>query len=177
MLQLLNQYFRNRTVWILLFLSTAILFLIALYFQYMMSLEPCVLCIYQRCALLGIMLSALIAIVAPNSVIFRFTALVLWIYSGFRGFDWAHQQAILHTDPYTFHACPLTTEFPHWFPLDNWLPAVFESRGACSENTWKLLTLDVSQWMMLVFALYSFIGILVFISQLFRLPQRKTWRY
>ncbi|MBV2095670.1 MAG: disulfide bond formation protein B, partial [Candidatus Thiodiazotropha sp. (ex Codakia orbicularis)] len=51
---------QRRLPWLLLASSALILEGAALYFQYGLELDPCVLCIYQRAAVLGIFLSALI---------------------------------------------------------------------------------------------------------------------
>lgn len=44
----------------LLALTAFTLELVALWFQHVMLLRPCVMCIYERCALLGIMFAGLI---------------------------------------------------------------------------------------------------------------------
>ncbi len=55
MLQYLNQCSRGRGAWLLMALTAFILELVALWFQHVMLLQPCVMCIYERCALFGIM--------------------------------------------------------------------------------------------------------------------------
>ena len=54
MLQYLNQCSRGRGAWLLMALTAFILELVALWFQHVMLLQPCVMCIYERCALFGI---------------------------------------------------------------------------------------------------------------------------
>ncbi len=41
--------------------------LTALWFQHVMLLKPCVLCIYERCALFGVLGAALIGAIAPKT--------------------------------------------------------------------------------------------------------------
>ena len=53
MLRYLNQCSRGRGAWLLMALTAFILELVALWFQHVMLLQPCVLCIYERCALFG----------------------------------------------------------------------------------------------------------------------------
>ncbi len=55
MLQYLNQCSRGRGAWLLMALTAFVLELVALWFQHVMLLQPCVMCIYERCALFGIM--------------------------------------------------------------------------------------------------------------------------
>ena len=55
MLRFLNQCSRGRGAWLLMALTAFALEMVALWFQHVMGLKPCVLCIYERCALFGIM--------------------------------------------------------------------------------------------------------------------------
>ena len=66
MLQYLNQCSRGRGAWLLMALTAFILELVALWFQHVMLLQPCVMCIYERCALFGIMGAGLVGAIAPK---------------------------------------------------------------------------------------------------------------
>lgn len=41
--------------------------MVALWFQHVMGLKPCVLCIYERCALFGVMGAGLLGAIAPKT--------------------------------------------------------------------------------------------------------------
>lgn len=64
MLQYLNQCSRGRGARLLMALTAFILELVALWFQHVMLLQPCVMCIYERCALFGIMGAGLVGAIA-----------------------------------------------------------------------------------------------------------------
>ncbi len=66
MLQYLNQCSRGRGARLLMALTAFILELVALWFQHVMLLQPCVMCIYERCALFGIMGAGLVGAIAPK---------------------------------------------------------------------------------------------------------------
>lgn len=176
MLQLFNQYSRNRMAWVFLLLISLCFELTALYFQYINNIKPCVLCIYQRTALLGIILAAIIGLITPQNVFFRLIAILLWIYCGVKGFFIAYEQALLQFDPGIFHFCPLQPDFPGWLPLHRLVPFFFNSYGNCSQKVWQFLTLEMSQWMLLIFAFYSIIGLVVLIAQPVQLPRTARWR-
>ncbi|SUG88215.1 disulfide bond formation protein B [Salmonella enterica subsp. enterica] len=53
MLRFLNQCSRGRGAWLLMAFTALALEMVALWFQHVMLLKPCVLCIYERCALFG----------------------------------------------------------------------------------------------------------------------------
>ena len=67
MLRFLNQCSRGRGAWLLMALTAFALEMVALWFQHVMGLKPCVLCIYERSALFGIMGAGLVGAIAPKS--------------------------------------------------------------------------------------------------------------
>lgn len=78
MLQFLNRCSKGRGAWLLMALTALVLELVALYFQHVMLLQPCVMCIYERAALFGILGASLLGAVAPKS------PCVIWLFlSGF----------------------------------------------------------------------------------------------
>ena len=61
----------QRTPWLLF---TGIVFLLevtALFFQYQMGLAPCIMCIYQRTAVLGLLGAGIIGATKPQSKLVR----------------------------------------------------------------------------------------------------------
>ncbi|EHD21607.1 MULTISPECIES: disulfide bond formation protein DsbB [Brenneria] len=172
MLRFLNRCSRGRGAWLLLAFTALILELVALYFQHVMLLKPCVLCIYQRNALLGIMGAGLLGAIAPGNLLLRYPAIALWLYSSFEGLRlaWKHTDILLHPSP--FNTCDFFVSFPSWLPLDKWLPAIFNATGDCSERQWQLLSLEMPQWLVGIFAAYLLIALLVLIAQPFR-PKRR----
>ena len=53
---------RQRSSWTLLLVSALFLEICAMVFQHGLGLSPCVMCIYERIAILGLMTAALIAL-------------------------------------------------------------------------------------------------------------------
>ena len=124
--------------------------MVALWFQHVMGLKPCVLCIYERCALFGIMGAGLVGAIAPKSPL-RYAAIAIWLYSAGKGIAlaWEHTQMQLHPSP--FMTCDFAARFPSWLPLDKWLPQVFVASGDCSVRQWEFLTLEMPQWLVGIF--------------------------
>lgn len=98
MLSFLNGCSKGRGAWLLLALSVIIFEGVALYFQHVMLLNPRVLCIYERCALFGILGAALIGLIAPSSRPLRYLAIIVWIYSSIEGvlLTWKHTMIQLY---------------------------------------------------------------------------------
>lgn len=155
----------HRTAWLLLVLSCAALEATALYFQHGMGLAPCVMCIYERVALFGILLAGLLGFAAPKFAIFRWSALLLGVFSAAKGL----QLAIKHTDyqlhPAPWNQCSPFVEFPQTLPLDVWFPAIFAPSGDCSKISWQFLGLSMPQWLIAIFAAYLLVLLLVTLSQ------------
>ncbi|AOR65233.1 disulfide bond formation protein DsbB [Pectobacterium wasabiae] len=171
MLRFLNRCSRGRGAWLLLAFTALALELTALYFQHVMLLKPCVLCIYQRSALWGVFAAGIVGAIAPSSLL-RYPAIALWIYSSYEGvrLAWKHTDILLNPSP--FNTCDFFVSFPSWLPLDKWLPAIFNATGDCSERQWSFLSMEMPQWLLGIFAAYLLIAVLVLIAQPFR-PKRR----
>jgi disulfide bond formation protein DsbB len=171
MLQFLNRCSKGRGAWLLMALTALALELVALYFQHVMLLQPCVMCIYERAALFGILGASLLGAIAPKSPL-RYLAIFIWIYSAWRGVQlaWVHTMLQLHPSPFT--TCDFFVSFPSWLPLDKWLPAIFVASGDCSVKQWAFMSLEMPQWLVGIFAAYLLIGVLVLISQFVK-PKRR----
>lgn len=171
MLRYLNQTSRGRSAWLLLALTALALELVALWFQHVMGLKPCVMCIYERCALFGVMGAGIVGAIAPKTPL-RWAGLLIWIYSAYEGLrlSWEHTMLQLHPDPFT--TCDFAARFPAWLPLDKWLPSVFVASGDCAERGWTFLSLSMPQWMIVVFAAYLIVALAVLIAQPFK-PKRR----
>lgn len=75
MFKTLKSLSMQRWPWLLLALTALAMELTGLYFQYALNYQPCIKCIYIRVAFAGILLAAILAILAPRSTMLRFVAL------------------------------------------------------------------------------------------------------
>lgn len=164
----------KRGGWLLLFFSTLALEMTALYFQHGMGLQPCVMCIYERVALAGVMFASLIGLLKPQFLLVRLIALFLGLGSAIKGLLLAIKHVDYQTNPAPWNQCSYFAEFPSSLPLDKWFPAIFNPTGSCSEITWQFLNISMAQWIVVIFAFYSLLLALVLISQVKSL---KTQRY
>lgn len=172
MLCFLNSCSKGRGAWLLLAVSAILLELTALYFQHVMLLSPCVLCIYERCALFGILGAALVGLIAPSSKFLRFIAIALWLYSAVEGLLLTWKHTMIQFFPSPANTCDIFVRFPSWLPLDKWVPSVFVANGDCAERQWSFLSLEMPQWLLAIFAVYFLIAVLVLIAQFVK-PKRR----
>ncbi|MFQ6372693.1 disulfide bond formation protein DsbB [Shewanella sp. YIC-542] len=153
-LKFLNTWAISRRSWLLLFLSAAALELAALFFQYGLQLNPCVMCIYQRVAVVGLAIAGIIGMLAPAYRPLRIMAALIWGVSAIWGLKIAMALNDLQQHPSPFATCSFTPEFPAWLPLHEWLPEMFMPTGMCSEIPWRFMGITMAQWMIVAFAVY-----------------------
>ena len=75
-------YLNNLTTapkaWLYLALSAVGLETIALYFQYVLDLAPCIMCVYQRLAIIVIAFAGLLGAISIHYIIGRIVSFSLW---------------------------------------------------------------------------------------------------
>ncbi|OZI13866.1 disulfide bond formation protein B [Sodalis-like symbiont of Philaenus spumarius] len=171
MMRSLNRCSKHRAPWLLLALTAFVLELGALYFQHVMLLKPCVLCIYERCALYGVVAAGLVGAIVPAMPL-RFAGLAIWLYSAWKGLLLAMKHTDIQLRPSPFVTCDFFVSFPTWLPLDKWLPSVFSASGDCAVRQWHFLSLKMPQWMIVIFGAYLAVAVLILLAQFF-LPRKR----
>jgi disulfide bond formation protein DsbB len=151
-MQALNHFSRIRLSWLLLLLCIAAFEAAALTFQHVMKLPPCVMCIYERVAMMGIAGAAIIGLLNPNNLFIRWCGFIAWGISAAWGLKLAMQHVNFQLNPSPFATCDLFVTFPSWAPLNKWAPWMFEAYGDCSKIVWQFLTLTMPQWLVIIFA-------------------------
>ncbi|KOE57373.1 disulfide bond formation protein DsbB [Aggregatibacter actinomycetemcomitans] len=162
----------QRTGWLLLVISALALEGTALYFQYGMELQPCVMCIYERVALFGIAFAGIVGLIAPRFLVFRLLALLIAFFSTVKGLLISLKHVDYQLHPAPWNQCSYLPEFPQTLPLDKWFPALFQPTGSCSDVVWSWLGLSMAQWIVVMFAVYLIVLVLVLISQFKSLDNR-----
>lgn len=148
----LQRFSHSRLSWALL-LSIVIFFEIcALYFQHVMLLAPCVMCIYQRIAMFGIVGAAMVGLINPGNPILRWLGFITWGFSAYKGLSLSLQHVDYQLNPSPFNTCDLFVTLPSRAPLNQWMPWMFEAYGDCSEISWQFLSLSMPQWLVVIFA-------------------------
>lgn len=175
MLSNLKSLSTQRSSWLLLAFSALSLELCALYFQHVMKLEPCVMCVYERITMIGIMLAGLVGAIAPQNLLIRLTAFALWGVSAVWGFLLAVEHTDYQLNPSPFATCDFFPNFPSWAPLHEWLPWLFNPTGDCSDIVWQFFGYSMPQWLIVSFAIYVVLFVIIAITAL--LPAKKPKVY
>ncbi|REL29992.1 disulfide bond formation protein DsbB [Thalassotalea euphylliae] len=146
----------KKQAWGLLATSALGLEFAALYFQYVMELAPCIMCIYQRVAIWAIFFAGVVGYLAPNQLVARLAGYGLWGTGAIWGLIIALEHVEMQSATLSlFFTCDFTPNFPSWAPLHEWLPALFEATGDCGEISWQFLGYSMPQWMVVVYGVYT----------------------
>jgi disulfide bond formation protein DsbB len=146
----------RRWAWLALAASGLALEGCALYFQYVLELQPCVLCIYIRLATLGLIAAGLIGAIAPSRPALHFVGFAAWGVAAALGLSLSRELiAVQEAGPYSFEvSCSFMPRFPAWMPLHEWFPAFLMPTGNCTDEVWSWLGLSMAQWTKWIFVAY-----------------------
>jgi disulfide bond formation protein DsbB len=153
--------------WFILMLSALCFEVSALYFQYMMDLQPCIMCIYQRTAMLGIFFAGLIGFIANKHWFARLIAFGIWGTSAIWGMLIAIEHVGIQTSTSFFVMCEIVPNFPSWLQLHEWIPSFFAATGDCGNIDWQFVGYSMPQWMIVIFGLYSLTVVFMFLLRIF----------
>ena len=157
-----------RQTYLLVFVASVILMLIALYMQYGMHLEPCALCITQRIFVISVGLVGLVAWIHNPCGRGRWAYTGIGVLAAGLGSATAGRQLWLQSlPPDQVPTCgPGLSYILDNFPLRDALALLLKGDGNCAEVSWTLLGLSIPGW-----TLVAFIGFAaVFLWQALRRP-------
>jgi disulfide bond formation protein DsbB len=135
----------------------------ALFAQYVLGLEPCPLCIFQRVAVIGLGLWFLLAALHPAGVIGRWVYAVLLALTALLGAGVAGRHLWLQSLPADkVPACGPGLDFMlETFPFTEVLTIVLSGSGECAEVSWRLLGLSMPAWTLIGIAGLGVFGLWV----------------
>jgi len=160
----IKQLPQRRSSWLLLALTALMLELSALYFQHVMKLEPCVMCIYERITVLAILVAGLIGAIAPRYWLIRLLAFTSWGVGAIWGLLLALEHVNYQLHPSPFATCDFYPNFPEWLPLHEYVPWLFNPLGDCANIEWLFLGYTMPQWLIVAFAIYSIVFTVVIVA-------------
>jgi protein dithiol:quinone oxidoreductase len=165
----------SKTAWLLLAVTALGLELTALYFQYVLYLEPCVLCVYERGAVALIIIAGILGLIDPNNGLLRLGGYILWVGGAIWGLYLTIKHAGIQMGLIQDSAsCDFIANFPAWLQLDQWIPWLFNPTGYCEDVQWQFLGMSMPQSMVMVNAIYLIVLVMVLVSE-YRQSRRKRF--
>jgi len=136
------------------FLFCCALMTYALYAQYVLNLEPCPLCIFQRLAVIAMgIIFLLCSIIDPKSKISKLLASFSFTAAASIGIAVASRHVWLQNLPSDqVPGCGPGLDFMlSTFPLAEVLEMVFSGSGECANVDWSFLSLSMPSWVIISF--------------------------
>ncbi len=136
----------------LLAVSGLIMLLAAYYFQYILNMEPCPLCLMQRLCIVLFIIAAAVAVWVQSPKA-RQNALSVAIFTVLAGLFFAGRQIWLQslTDTEVPACMPGLDVLIKYFPWKDVAHALFWGAGDCAEVDWQFLGLSMAAWVGIYF--------------------------
>lgn len=145
--------FGSRGLLVLVVVFVALSLLGSLFFQHVLHLEPCPLCIIQRVAIMGVGVFALLGLLARGRV-GQLLATGLAAAVAIAGAGVAAWHSWILKFPPESMSCGRPFEWFHEdFPLATWLPKLFAGEGDCLKMDWTFLGLAIPHMALIAFVL------------------------
>lgn len=138
--------------WLALIVAVVVLSMAgALYFQYVLQLEPCPLCVLQRLAIIAAGLFAAVGLGAAGAL-GRRLAIALSALAAAAGAAVAGWHSWILAFPPESLSCGRPFQWFHEdFPLAVWLPKLFAGEGDCLAIDWTFLGLAIPHLSLIAF--------------------------
>jgi disulfide bond formation protein DsbB len=133
----------------------------ALYFQHVLNLEPCPLCVLQRVAIIAAGLAAALGLLASAAAgqIVAGVASLLFSLLGVGIAGW-HSWLLVAPREESLSCGRPFQWFQDDFPLAVWLPKLFAGKGDCTNLDWTLFGLAIPNLSLMAFLLLSTLAVL-----------------
>ena len=158
---------KSRHLHILAFLAVIGLLATAMFFEHVIMLEPCPLCITQRVAFLILGLISLVAAIhnPPGRGLRVYGGLILTF--AIVGAGLAIRQLYLQgLPPEEAPACmPGIGYLADVLPMNELISIMFSGTGDCAEVQWRFLGLSIPGWTLVAFIGYGLFGVLEMIRK------------
>lgn len=146
-------------IWLAAFLISTSSMLGALYYQYYLDWDPCVLCIQIRVVMAGIMLVSGLMLFLARFPLMRLIGFIsqalLAVYLFIKS------RALYRIETGLDQAeCMFSAGLPEWLNLEAWWPSVFEVRSACGDSPELLMGISMVEGLYYSSAVAMLIAIL-----------------
>ena len=136
---------------------------LALFYQYVLDIRPCVLCIHTRIWLFGLIFAAVLGLLMrhSNKLLVVAHALVALFMAGL--LERSYQ--LLGTERgWIFGSCDFDLGLPEWLALQEWLPSVFKVWEACGYTPELFLGITVAEALLVMSATLMLVGFVLVVA-------------
>ena len=151
--------------WWLLILAGVGFESVGLIYQYMLDYGPCPLCIHVRIGIAGFVLVSIVALLVNRLAWWRISHLLTAAIMA-----WLSERAymLLGTERgFVYTECGVDSGLPSWFPIDQWLPAVFGVLESCGYTPKLFFGISMAEALMVLFPTMLLISLMMFVVSFF----------
>jgi protein dithiol:quinone oxidoreductase len=164
-LKRLNTLSQQSWYWLCYIIGGLSLMSVALYFQYGLKTQPCVVCIQMRLWISLLIIVAGVGLLARNCNMMR--VLVNLSMFGITIGMLDRSYLLLGTERgFIFADCGFDLGLPGWFAIDNWLPWLYRVEATCGYTPELAFGITMAEAMITLSVLLFFITLAVFIASL-----------
>jgi disulfide bond formation protein DsbB len=127
------------------------------YFQAHLKLRPCELCVQIRFSMVAVSLGAAVIALGPRRLACQLPGGLIIIWALVQGLVWDIRLEMIYLNaaaPGYALCSPSAVRFPLGLPLERWLPAHFAPLAPCGADGWRLLGLNMAEWLLPVYAFF-----------------------
>lgn len=156
----------NKTLYLLIFLACVGLLASAYYFEYVLYLDPCPLCMMQRIAVLLVGLVGLSGFLLSGTLMKQMIHGVLMILASGFGMAVAGRHIWIQNLPEDeVPTCGPSLEYMvDTLPWAEVLTIMLRGNGNCADTQWSFLGLSMPEWVMVWFAGFALAGVYALIQ-------------
>lgn len=157
--------------WMGLMVFSVSMLAVALFYQYALDHQPCLLCIHVRILVVALLLISWFGLVVRRLWIGPVLAHLLVLVTAAAFFDRAWK--LLGIEHGTYLAdCSFDLGMPAWLALDRWFPALFKVQEACGYTPELLFGITMAEALVVVAGILLLSSLLFFLASLVRNPAR-----
>lgn len=151
----------NRLISLGVFIACTALLASAYYFEYMLYMDPCPLCIMQRIAVLLVGVAGLLGFLLAHNQVARLSSGVFMVLSAVFGMAVAGRHVWIQSLPADqVPSCgPSLDYMVDTLPWAEVLSVMLRGNGNCADSHWAFLGLSMPQWVLVWFIGFAFVGI------------------
>ena len=148
----LTAFLNSKAYWATILCGGAFLMGVALYYQHVVGEDPCQACVQVRVWIVAGMFVSLIMLLLPRKPISRLMGLLVFLGTGL---GLAERSWFLYQieNGRGDGSCGFMLGAPDWFPIDRWLPGIFEVRNLCSFTPDVVLGISMAEALLIVSAI------------------------
>ena len=169
------EFSKSRISWGLLFITSTLILLSALYFQYVKDMTPCYLCIIQRIGVIGLMIGSFIGLIKPVNKFLRRIAYVISLSGATTSLVAAIKLVYMQVNPPLFASCGMkATDLLEKYSILEAIPLLFEGSASCTKSAGSFIGVNFEVWTLILFSVLSVTLFSFFLMRVYKYFKNKS---